>query len=85
MKTIQTFQCEICKTIYNTEEDAKKCEKKHPRDIEIVDLVFDEHRTEPTTVVLKWGKTPGMIAIGAKYTLGEFITKESEFVTKEKK
>ena len=79
MKTIQKFQCEICKATYDIKEDAEKCEKKHPRDIEIVDLIFDEHRMEPTEVILKWGKTTGITAIGARYVLSGFITKENQW------
>lgn len=81
MKVVQRYQCELCKADHDTEKEAKECEKKHPKSIEIVDLVFDEHRVEPTTVVLKWGKIPGITAMGARYTLSEFITKEKQWKT----
>lgn len=76
MKIVSKYQCELCETIYDTEKEAKKCEKKHPEQIELTRLVYEEHRTEPAEVVLKWGKIPGISAIGAVYILNRLFIEE---------
>jgi hypothetical protein len=73
MRIIQKYECELCKAVFDAEVDAKKCEEKHPKDIEIVDVIFDEHKAMPTEIILKWSKQQGIKCRSAKYKMDSFI------------
>ena len=36
MKKLELYQCDVCGTQYKSKEDCTKCEKGHPKELQIV-------------------------------------------------
>jgi hypothetical protein len=78
MKKVERYQCELCSAVYDSEDEAKKCEKKHPKEIAIERFIFDEFRAEPIGVVLRWAKTSASSEQVAMYELKQYIRDPKE-------
>lgn len=46
MRRLNQYQCEICNTLYESEEDCKTCEKSHACCISIKQEVFNSYKND---------------------------------------
>lgn len=55
MKTVYRYVCEICNTVYNTEEECRLCEEYHatPISMEVCDSVYRAVDIYPRTILVK--------------------------------
>jgi len=42
MKEVTYYQCELCEGIYETKEECESCELSHKKELEIIDMKFDQ-------------------------------------------
>lgn len=50
MKNLNQYQCDICNTVYNNENDCKRCEDGHKIPVKIVGYKFNAIRNKNATL-----------------------------------
>ena len=46
MKKLTQFQCEICRTVYNNERDAKLCEENHKTIVAVIKAQYQPYSVD---------------------------------------
>lgn len=57
MKKLNQYQCDICNTVYNNENDCKRCENSHKIPVKIIGYKFNAIRNNgeyPKTVTMEF-------------------------------
>lgn len=67
MKTIEAYQCEICRQVLDTEDKATLCEASHAKNIIVKNAYFAPGEDHPAAINIEWKGVDGKIRGGIWY------------------